>query len=97
MERLLTLAPVEVDVLMAPHHGSRFAAPKQLAEWARPEVVISCQGRPLRPNPTPDIYERMGSNFLGTWPHGAVTVHCRQDELSVETHRTGLRIAVNER
>jgi competence protein ComEC len=94
LRRLVDLPRSEIDVLMAPHHGSRLADPEGLADWARPEVVISCQGPPRWPTPTPRLYENQGARFLGTWPHGAVTVVSRRDELIVETYRTGERYAI---
>jgi hypothetical protein len=35
-----------------------------------------------------------GARFLGTWPHGAVTVRSHPTGLVVETFRTGQRFAV---
>jgi competence protein ComEC len=94
LQRLVSLPKIPVDILMAPHHGSRLAGPEALADWARPEVVISCQGPPRWPTPTPRLYEKKGARFLGTWPHGAVTVHSRREELVVETYRTGERCVI---
>jgi len=94
LDRLLGLAPRHVDLLMAPHHGSRVANREQLAEWARPAVVVSCQGPPRWPNPAPDPYTARGAEFLGTWPHGAVTVRSRPGELSIDTFQTGRHFVV---
>ncbi|HXG11212.1 MAG TPA: ComEC/Rec2 family competence protein [Gemmataceae bacterium] len=94
LRRLLSLPSVPVDVLMAPHHGSRLADPAKLADWARPAVVVSCQGRPIWPMNTPEVYEQKGARFLGTWPHGAVTIRSRPEELVVETYRSRQRIVI---
>jgi competence protein ComEC len=94
LDRLLDLPQADLDVLMAPHHGSRLASPAKLAEWARPEVVISCQGPPRWPTDTPEAYEKRGARFLGTWPHGAITVISRSDELTIETYRTKQRFGI---
>lgn len=88
------LPRTDVDVLMAPHHGSGRADPAALAEWARPEVVVSCQGPPPWPSVASRIYRESGALFLGTWPDGAVTVRSSAGELAVETYRTGLQIIV---
>jgi competence protein ComEC len=43
---LLGMPPLGVDVLLAPHHGSRRANPPALADWARPrEVIVSADAR----------------------------------------------------
>ncbi len=87
LQRVLALPPVKVDVLMAPHHGSVKANPRELADWARPHIVISSQGRP-RGSKLPHYDPR---NYLTTWPHGAVTVRSNAQELVVETYRSKQR------
>jgi competence protein ComEC len=94
MRRVLSLPPVRCAILMAPHHGSRAAHPAGLARWARPKVVISCQGPPRTPGGTPDVYAAGGAQFLSTAEQGAVTVRSHVSGLVVETFRTGQRIAV---
>jgi competence protein ComEC len=89
LARVLTLPAVHADALMAPHHGSRFANTPELARWARPNVVISCEGRPNGPVRPPEPYTALGATFLGTWPHGAVTVRSHVSGLIVETFQTG--------
>jgi beta-lactamase superfamily II metal-dependent hydrolase len=79
---------------MAPQHGSRLANTRGLAEWARPKVVVSCQG-PLRwPARAVDPYSATGAQVFGTWPHGAVTIRSRATDLVVETFQTGQRMLV---
>lgn len=82
--------PRLVDVLMAPHHGSRFTNTPELADWARPRVVIACQGRPRSPvkHANPYTARDPATRYLGTWPHGAITVRSGRDGLSVETFVT---------
>ncbi|HEV3259579.1 MAG TPA: ComEC/Rec2 family competence protein [Gemmataceae bacterium] len=94
--RVLKLPPRHVDVLMAPHHGSRVANRRELAEWARPAVVVACQGPPQWLNPTPDPYTARGAEFLGTWPHGAVTVRSRRGELTVDTFQTQRQFVIRD-
>jgi competence protein ComEC len=93
LERVLQLPLPRVDVLMAPHHGSKVANTPGLARWARPRVVISCQGVP-RGLAAAEPYQQIHATFLGTWPHGAVTVRSHSTGLVVETFRTKLRFAV---
>jgi competence protein ComEC len=83
-----------IDVMMAPHHGSKAANVPALAEWARPRVTVACQGPPAGFGPAVDPYEGRAGPFLGTWPHGAVTVVSRGDSLTVETFVTRQRLVV---
>ncbi|MFO0849305.1 MAG: ComEC/Rec2 family competence protein [Gemmataceae bacterium] len=41
---VLDRPPVPVDVLLAPHHGSRAALPRRLVEWASPGLVVVSRG-----------------------------------------------------
>jgi competence protein ComEC len=91
LERVLNLPAVPLDVLMAPHHGSRSANIPELAMWARPKVVVSCQGEHLARNRRHTAYDEIGARFLGTWPHGAVTVRHDGDTWIVETYQTACR------
>jgi competence protein ComEC len=94
LARVLTLPAVHADVFMAPHHGSRLANTAELARWAQPRVVISCEGPPHGPARAVEPYSSMGAGFLGTWPHGAVTVHSHTSGLVIETFQTGHRFVV---
>jgi beta-lactamase superfamily II metal-dependent hydrolase len=80
--------------MQAPHHGSPKANPRRLAEWARPAVAVACQGRPRGGAKVEDEYAKVGARLLGTWPHGAVTVRSSAEGLTVETHRTRLRLTL---
>jgi competence protein ComEC len=94
MDRVQRLPPPRVDVLMAPHHGSRTADTPGLARKVRPKIVISCQGPPrgaTRPN-NPKLPGNV--SFWGTWPHGAITVHSERSSLWVETYVTRQRLTL---
>jgi competence protein ComEC len=92
LTQVLGMPAGPVEVLMAPHHGSKKSNIPALAEWAKSKVVVSCQGLPKSLYEEP--YTKRGATFLGTWPHGAVTVLSRRGELSVSTYRTGQRLVV---
>jgi competence protein ComEC len=94
LQRVLRLPPIGVDVMQAPHHGSKVSNTPDLARWARPQVVISCQGPPPGGLRRPEPYTAGGARFIGTWPHGAVTVRSHRTGLVVETFRTGQLFAV---
>lgn len=95
LDRVLELSPPKVDILQAPHHGSRTAnKPERIMKWARPKVVVSCQGPPPSPVRSPDPFTAGGADFLPTWPHGAVTVRSHASGLVVETYATRQRFVV---
>ncbi|MBV9123910.1 MAG: ComEC/Rec2 family competence protein, partial [Planctomycetes bacterium] len=100
LQRVVDLRPAHVDVLQAPHHGSRagpreeLAGRTELVAQTQPSFIISCQGSPTWPPRGPDPYARQGVQFLGTWPHGAITIHSSSRGLVVETFQTGQRWVV---
>jgi beta-lactamase superfamily II metal-dependent hydrolase len=79
---------------MAPHHGSHLTNTPDLARWAQPRVVVSCQGRTSTTAEVGKRYTRVGAHFLDTNKQGAVTIRSSAGGLVVETFRTGQRIAV---
>ncbi len=85
----LNLPAPQVDVLMAPHHGSALANIPKLAEMTRPLLAISSQGQPLPDSATAKRYQDVGAIFLTTWEHGAISIHSTDQGLFVETFRTG--------
>ncbi|MBI1916052.1 MAG: ComEC/Rec2 family competence protein [Planctomycetes bacterium] len=84
-----------IDVLMAPHHGSRrIGNLPGLMSWARPQVVVACQERPRSRADSKNPYESNGARFLGTWPHGAVSIRSHASGMVVETFATKERFVV---
>jgi competence protein ComEC len=88
------IPPQHVQVMMAPHHGSHLTNTEELAQWARPRVVISCQGRPPPSREVRQRYQQVGAQVLDTHQHGAVTVRSHASGLVVETFRTKERFAI---
>jgi hypothetical protein len=90
-------------MLMAPHHGSRAGDSQEvvnrtrLAVRVRPGVIVSCQGLPRGSPNKPDPYAPSGARFLGTWPHGAVTIRSTRERLTVQTFQTGESFLVSDR
>ena len=80
---------------MAPHHGNRDATAAMI-KWAQPAVVVSCQG-PLRGFLKKDALNPAAPPFLGSWPHGAVTIRSQADSLTVETYVSKLRWQLDKR
>ncbi len=77
----------DIDVWMAPHHGGRTASPPELAAWVRPRFVVA-HNATGEAKVAAAVYESVGAGFLGTWPHGAITITSKANELRVETYRT---------
>jgi competence protein ComEC len=100
LARVVNLPPPQVDVLMAPHHGSRagdqteLANRTNLAMRTRPKVIVSCQGLPRSSPLRPDPYVSSGAWYLGTWPHGAITIRSSPGRLDVETFRSEQRMTI---
>ncbi len=88
------LPPRRVDVLMAPHHGSHLTNTTELARWARPRVVVSCQGRPPLRSEVRQRYRQVGAHLFDTFQHGAVTIRSHVNGLIVETFTTKECLAV---
>jgi competence protein ComEC len=88
------LPPRHVEVLMAPHHGSPRTNTLELAKWAQPSIVVSCQGRPPPSREMLQRYRQIGARVLDTQRHGAVTIRSHASGLVVETFTTQERFAV---
>jgi competence protein ComEC len=93
-ERVLGLPRRRIDVLMAPHHGSPAANGMALARWARPRVVVSCQGPEAGRKDGAAPYRDAGATYLTTHQDGAVTVRSHAGGLVVETFRGGARFVL---
>src|SRR6185312_11325252 len=85
------LAPGEVTVLKAPHHGSRTSSSAEFIHRVRPRHVIFCVGRHNRFGfPHPDVearYQAEGARCYRTDLDGAVTVKSDGHDVQVETFR----------
>ena len=66
----------------------------ELAGRLQPDLVLACQGPPRWPPRPPDPYAALGERFLGTWPHGAITVRSGANGLVVDTFVTDQHLAV---
>jgi competence protein ComEC len=87
LARVLTLPPVRPDIFMAPHHGSRLTNTAELARWAQPNVVVSCEGPPRGPTRPAEPYSQIGAIFFSTWKYGAVTIRSHTSGLVINTFR----------
>lgn len=87
LNMLLADMPYDVDVLLAPHHGSRLSDPPGLADWSTPEwVIVSC-GFSDDPEPVSRTYRQRGAQVYATVDQGAVTVRVTDESLDVAPWR----------
>ncbi len=74
--QLLSQVPAPVDVLIAPHHGSKTSSGVLFVKRLQPEVVVFSNGYKNRYNhPHPDVtarYDRAGTTMLSTATSGAI-------------------------
>jgi competence protein ComEC len=90
----VTVRPVPpIDVLMTPHHGSGANRAGDLADWARPRLVIASQGR-RDGGKAEAVYRRKGIPYWSTWPDGAITIHSHATGITAESFATGKREVV---
>ncbi len=85
MEYVLAEEPLDCDVLMAPHHGSRRSNPPGLARWCTPEWVVVSGSRRWPTAEIEQTYRAVGSRVLHTAHHGAVSVTVDTNGVSVES------------
>src|SRR5262249_27634301 len=62
LTRKLAIGPV--DVLMAPHHGSPASNTSDLANWAKPALVVVCDAKPR--TATADPYNKVNAQVWTT-------------------------------
>ncbi len=91
MEQVISRPAPSIDVLMTPHHGSAKIEP--LADWAKPRLVVSSQGR-ADAGKAQVAYRNRGIPYLATWPDGAITLRSHATGLTVETFASGKREVV---
>ena len=91
--RVIGLPPPSVDVLMAPHHGSRAAFTSPFVAWAKPTFVVVNRGfrasGAIGPNdagPNATVWD--------TVTFGAVTIRSHRTGLTAEAFRTNDRMVL---
>jgi len=84
LNAILAEEPLDCDVLLAPHHGSRGNNTPELAAWSTPDWVIISGSRRWDPEPIREVYGAVGSRVLHTADTGAVHVTIDADGVRVE-------------
>jgi competence protein ComEC len=91
--RLLQQPISEVDVLMAPHHGSLGAAPASLAQWCKPKLVVVSRGPALGNSVKPT--DLPTTTLRDTFTDGAIILRSTKTSLFAETYLTGERMRLS--
>jgi competence protein ComEC len=89
MDMVLRQPRDPVDILVAPHHGSRVSNTDRFADWCQPQLVLSSETYPRTSKPDP--YSPRGATLWRTWIHGGVTINITPDGIQAETYLTRLR------
>jgi len=91
LEDVMAELPIDCDVLLAPHHGSRRSDPPGFAAWSTPDWVVVSGGARHDRGQLADAYERQGARVLHTADVGAVrlSIATNQRVIQVETEKKG--------
>jgi competence protein ComEC len=85
LEDVIAEQPIDCDILMAPHHGSRRSDPPGFAAWSVPEwVVIS--GGAASDSDVEHTYVASGAKVLNTGNLGAVEFSIDSREITAATY-----------
>ena len=79
LEEVLAEAPLDCDVVLAPHHGSHHSDPQGFAAWATPEWVVISGGVSEELDEVHASFQLTGSHVLHTAESGAVRVSIAED------------------
>jgi competence protein ComEC len=85
LSRLLERPPYDVDVLLAPHHGSPGSSPPEFATWATPEFVVVSGGFRGNFGLLEGVYGQVNATPLHTARVGAIRVAIDAHNLRVTT------------
>ena len=96
LEDLLAEEPLDCDVVMVPHHGSRRSDPTGFALWSTPEHVLFSGDRKVDDIPdiefVKDSYRARGAEVYHTAEDGAVSFELTSSGVQVRTHRPHHRL-----
>lgn len=87
LDDLIADEPIDCDVLMAPHHGSRRSDPPGFAAWSTPEwVVIS--GGSVEDSTVEETYSLAGAKVFNTGKQGAIEFTLSSRGVSATSYRS---------
>lgn len=87
MEQVTQAHPLDVDVLLAPHHGSAGSDPPGFAAWCTPEWVVVSGQRPSRTAVANHSYREAGAEVVHTAESGAAEFVLTARAVRARTHR----------
>jgi competence protein ComEC len=87
LDDVMAEQPYDCDVLMAPHHGSRFSDPPGMARWSSPEWVVISGSRADWQAEVAAAYSGRGGTVLHTAKCGAVRATIVDGQLAVSSWR----------
>ena len=92
IDQLIARTAPKTDVLLTPHHGA--AAPAEaIADWAKPRLVVSSQGRNDL-GKAEAVFKKRNVPYWPTWPNGAITIRSHSTGLVAESFATKQRMVV---
>jgi competence protein ComEC len=83
---VLAEEPLDVDVALAPHHGSIRSSPQGFAAWCTPEHVVISGGHGFDSSAAAAAFEAASAHVLHTAHHGAIEFRIRGDDLMFRPH-----------
>lgn len=88
IETVMADAPLDVDVLLAPHHGSNLSDPASFAAWSTPDwVVLSGRYTADDTRVTTTSYQGVGAKILHTAESGAMEFTVSSAGIECDTFR----------
>ena len=91
LDRLLSQPSMDVDLLLAPHHGSRLSRPRDVVAWTRPEIVVVSAGAGAGADGErfQTDFGESGARVLWTHVEGMVQLKVTAEAWEVSTFRGG--------
>ena len=96
LEDVMAELPLDVDLAMAPHHGSLRSDPRGFTGWCTPEFVVISGGRDSRHAQIRRAFEHGGAIVLHTAYDGAVTATVSEHQIRLESFLGGSVGAADE-
>jgi competence protein ComEC len=89
LEDVIAEEPFDCDVVLAPHHGSRYSDPPGFAAWSTPEWVVISGGRGDDLEPVIATYENVGARVVRTHDAGLVRFTINSNTIRVASLHGG--------
>ena len=87
LDQLLQQSDRDVELAMAPHHGSIRSRPDVFCQWCSPDMVVVSGAKSKNVTAGVASYESQGCQVLHTGTVGCVSAVIRDRQLTVSTYR----------